>query len=122
MRDGPARALPAVEPSSSNVFADLGLPDPELLAVKSRLASALRRALAANRRRWHEFHSRTAVRLGLTPAAYDQLRTAIERGRQRARAASVDVSHVPLDTYVRALAALGHTVTVDVGPSEALDP
>ncbi len=122
-RSGPGRTpvLADVEASSGNVFADLALPDPELLVIKAQCASALRRVLAAHLRRMHESHARTARRLGLTPAAYDRLRTAVgSRGAQRSGASrrpclvGVDFAAVPLDTYVRALAALGQAVTADV--------
>ncbi len=58
-----------VFPSSGNVFADLGLPDPEARLAKARLAQAIR----ARIREYSLNQTETAARLGTTQARVSEV-------------------------------------------------
>ncbi len=58
-----------VFPSSGNVFADLGLPDPEARLAKARLAQAIR----ARIREYALNQTETAARLGTTQARVSEV-------------------------------------------------
>jgi predicted XRE-type DNA-binding protein len=96
--DGPAR----VEPGSGNVFADVGLPDPDLARVKAELVQRIREVIAGR----HLTQAKAAGLLGI-----DQPKvSALVRGR---------VEGYSLDRLVRFLAALGQRVEITVRPASA---
>ncbi len=97
-----------VEASSGNVFADLGLPDPDLALAKAELVNRIRHLIDDRRLT----QAKAAELLGL-----DQPKiSALIRGR---------VSGYSLDRLFRLLNALGQSVEIHVRPAKArrrLDP
>ena len=89
-----------VEPGTGNVFADLGLPNPELALAKAKLVQHLRDLIAER----GLTQLKAAELLGI-----DQPKvSALVRGR---------VAGYTLDRLVRLLNALGQRVEISVGPA-----
>ena len=89
-----------IEESSGNVFADLGLPNPEMALLKAKLVSQLRAALDERKLT----PAKSAELLGL-----DQTKlSALLRGR---------VEGYTLDRLVRLLAVAGRPVEIVVRPA-----
>src|SRR5205823_7947737 len=90
----------AIERGSGNVFADLGLPNPDLALAKAELVQRIRELIAHQR----VTQAHTAELLGL-----DQPKvSALVRGR---------VAGYSLDRLFRFLAALGLQVAITVRPA-----
>ncbi len=91
-----------VTPSCGNVFADLDLPDPELLLAKAKLCVKISRIM----RERHLTQAKAAKLMGLTqPNVSDLL-----RGR---------LDGFTLDRLFRCLDALGQEVEIIVRPKQA---
>lgn len=92
--------LLAVEAGSGNVFADLGLPDPELALTKARLVQRIRDLIAARKLT----QAKAADLLGI-----DQPKvSALVRGR---------VAGYSLERLFRFLNALGQEVAITIRPA-----
>ena len=97
---GAARCVP----SSGNVFADLGLPNPELALAKAELVQRIRAILAERKLS----QAQAAELLGL-----DQPKvSALVRGQ---------VAGYTIDRLVRLLTALGQRIEINVRPSRQAD-
>ena len=91
-----------VTPSCGNVFADLDLPDPELLLAKAKLSIKIERIIKER----HLTQAKAAKLMGLTqPNVSDLL-----RGR---------MDGFTLDRLFRCLDALGQEVEIIVRPKQA---
>ena len=96
---------PRVERGSGNVFADLGLPNPELALAKSKLVQQLRGVIAERKLT----QAKAAAVLGL-----DQPKvSALLRGR---------TDGFTLDRLFRLLTALDQRVEITVKPATAAEP
>ncbi len=96
---------PRVERGSGNVFADLGLPNPELALAKAELVRQLRAAIAERKLT----QAKAAAVLGL-----DQPKvSALLRGR---------TDGYTLDRLFRLLTALDRRVEITVKPATAAEP
>jgi predicted XRE-type DNA-binding protein len=94
-----------VEPGSGNVFADLGLPNPDIALAKAELVRSIRDLVAKQKLT----QVKAAELLGL-----DQPKvSALIRGR---------VVGYSLDRLLRFLTALGQRVEINVRPAAAKDP
>lgn len=94
-----------VTPSCGNVFADLDLPDPELLLAKAKLSIKIERLIKERRLT----QAKAAALMGLTqPNVSDLL-----RGR---------LDGFTLDRLFRCLDALGQEIEIIVRPKRALQP
>ncbi len=91
-----------VTPSCGNVFADLGLPDPELLLAKAKLSIKIERLIKERRLT----QKQAAKLMGLTPPNVSDLL----RGR---------LDGFTLDRLFRCLDALGQEVEIVVRPKQA---
>ena len=92
-----------VTPSCGNVFADLGLPDPELLLAKAKLSIKIERLIKERRLT----RPKAAKLMGLTPLEVSDL----FRGR---------LDGFTLDHLFRCLDALGQEVEIVVRPKRSL--
>ena len=88
-----------IEPSSGNVFADLGLPDPEVALAKARLVQQIRALIKAK--------SLTQARAGQLLGIDQPKVSALVRGR---------VAGYSLERLFRFLNALGQDVAITVRP------
>ncbi len=87
----------SVTPSSGNVFADMGLPNPEERLMKARLARLINKAI--QQREWTQ--QQTAEALGITqPKVSD-----ISRGR---------LKNFSVERLINFLAQLNHRVVITV--------
>lgn len=93
------------EVGSDNVFADMGLPNPEERLVKARLARLINRAI--ERRGWTQQYA--AKMLGITQPKV----SAIKRGR---------LKNVSVERLMTLLGKLDHRVTITVSSRENLPP
>jgi len=93
-----------VESGSGNVFADLGLPNPEERAFKADLALCIQRAMQAKRM--------TQAELGTLVGLPQPKVSALLRGR---------LSGFSVDRLLSILNRLGHTVEVRVREEETAD-
>lgn len=90
------------EESSGNVFADLGLPNPEELMAKALLSIAIERAMKAG---------------DLSDASAADLMECTEA--ELSRVIRGDLSDFPMDRLFRFLNALGMDVRIEVAPKAA---
>ena len=94
------RSSAQVQPSSGNVFADLGVPNTDIALAKAKLVQRIRDIIAAHKLT----QSRAAELLGL-----DQPKvSALVHGR---------VAGYSLDRLFRFLAALGQQIEISVSPA-----
>jgi predicted XRE-type DNA-binding protein len=99
MSSHPAEHVVEFETGSGNVFADLGLPDPNLAMVKADLTLAI--VSLVEDRGWSE--AETAAELGIEEATV----TAIVAG---------DLAALAIETLLTALAAAGQDVVIGIVP------
>ena len=92
----------AVDQGSDNVFADLGLPSPDLALAKAELVQRIRRLIAERKLT----QARAAALLGIDKPKV----SALVRGR---------VEGFTLDRLFRFLNALGQRVEITIGPNTA---